>query len=393
MTILYEPSDAAAVQATPLLPDPQRAATLDELHHLLGQSPDELVVVFGPGADTRDALSFAADQRVRRPELGVILLCREVAAALLADAMRAGIREVADVADPAAVRDACERSRRLSLRMGGAPVPDTSPPAQGRVITVFAGKGGCGKSTIAANLGVALAAGGARRVCVVDLDLAFGDVAIMLQLVPTRSIADAVEMTDELDETGLRSLLTSYGSGLDTLLAPAGPTEGERVSGDLVRNILGVAQTLFDYVIVDTPPQFTDQALAALDLSYRYVVPATPDIPTLKNVRVTLDTFDDLGYPKEHRLVVLNRMDTRLGLTAADIERVVTTPIAVRLPASNDVPLSINRGVPIMLADPGHQFSRGIRQLADRITADADAAVKPVVAAGARKRLLSWRGR
>ncbi len=360
MTILYEPSDAAAVQATPLLPDPQRAATLDELHHLLGQSPDELVVVFGPGADTRDALSFAADQRVRRPELGVILLCREVAAALLADALRAGIREVADVADPAAVRDACERSRRLSLRMGGAPVPDTTPPAQGRVITVFA---------------------------------AFGDVAIMLQLVPTRSIADAVEMTDELDETGLRSLLTSYGSGLDTLLAPAGPTEGERVSGDLVRNILGVAQTLFDYVIVDTPPQFTDQALAALDLSYRYVVPATPDIPTLKNVRVTLDTFDDLGYPKEHRLVVLNRMDTRLGLTAADIERVVTTPIAVRLPASNDVPLSINRGVPIMLADPGHQFSRGIRQLADRITADADAAVKPVVAAGARKRLLSWRGR
>src|SRR5206468_2942367 len=99
----------------------------------------------------------------------------------------------------------------------------------GRVVTVFAGKGGCGKSTMSTNLAVALAAGGARRVCLVDLDLSFGDVAIMMQLHPERSLVDAVPMAGRLDETAIRSLLTSYGPGIDALLAPASPADGELV--------------------------------------------------------------------------------------------------------------------------------------------------------------------
>ena len=89
---------------------------------------------------------------------------------------------------------------------------------------------------------------------------------------------------------------------------------------------------MFDYVVVDTPPQFTDQVLAALDASHHYVLVATPDIPALKNLRITLDMFDLLDYPRERRLVVLNRGDAKVGLTAADIDRVLRVPIAAHDP-------------------------------------------------------------
>src|SRR5436853_319092 len=85
-------------------------------------------------------------------------------------------------------------------------LPDARAAREGQLLTVFAGKGGCGKSTVASNLAVALAANGAHRVLLVDLDLAFGDIAIMLQLVPRRTIADAVPMAGRLDATGIRSL-------------------------------------------------------------------------------------------------------------------------------------------------------------------------------------------
>jgi Flp pilus assembly CpaE family ATPase len=229
------------------------------------------------------------------------------------------------------------------------------------VVTVFAAKGGCGKTTLATNIAVALAAGGARRVCLIDLDLAFGDVAIMLQLIPERSITDAVGMGEQLDETAIRTMLTPYAPGLDTLLAPAGPAEAERVTQGLVADVMRLARGMFDFLVVDTPPQFTDHVLAALDASHIHVLLTTPDIPALKNLRITLDTFDMLDLPKASRLVVLNRSDAKVGLTPADIERVIRVPISSHVPSSRDVPVSINRGVPIMVDSPQHPVSKAIR--------------------------------
>src|SRR6202035_2454008 len=89
------------------------------------------------------------------------------------------------------------------------------PARDGQVVTVFAAKGGCGKTTLATNLGVALARDTGYRVCVVDLDLAFGDVAISVQLDPARTIVDALPMAGHLDTAGAASLLTRYSPGLE----------------------------------------------------------------------------------------------------------------------------------------------------------------------------------
>jgi pilus assembly protein CpaE len=171
-------------------------------------------------------------------------------------------------------------------------------------------------------------------------------------------------MGDRLDEAGLRGLLTPYAPGIDTILAPAGPTDGEHVSRALISTVIKVAATMYDHVVIDTPPHINDQVLAALDASANFVLLATPDIPALKSLRVTLDMFDLLRYPKEARFVVLNRSDAKVGLTPNDIENALRVPISAHVPSSREVPISINKGVPIMAGSPTHPVSRAYRGLA-----------------------------
>lgn len=363
MTILYEPLRREAQRIAVVLGnDVHTTSEGPDLIRLLNEYPHEETVVLGPGVDLGDALAIAAEYRRSRPALGFVLIRDGVDVGVLNEALRAGIREVVPAEDPHAVLAACARSVELSRQMAPATGQSGGAAPTGKVITVFSAKGGCGKTTLATNLAVALAAGGARRVLLVDLDLAFGDVAIMMQLVPDRTILDAA--TEHVDELTVRSALTSYGPGLDTLLAPTGPAEAERVNQRAVSQILELARGMFEYVVVDTAPQFTDHVLTALDMSHAHVLLTTPDIPALKNLRITLETLDLLELPKESRLIVLNRSDAKVGLTGSDIDRVIRVPIALHVPSSRDVPVSINRGVPIMLDNPQHPVSKVIREFA-----------------------------
>ncbi len=365
MPILFEPLQQWAQHlGTRLGGSFQVVGSLDELDRMLTEHPQELLVLFGPGTDVRDSFGFAAQQRVARPAIGVILLRDELDVATLGHALRSGVREVVPANDVRAVVDACARSMSISEQLVGTTVKPAPTEATAKVITVFAAKGGCGKTTMATNLAVALAEGGRRRVCLVDLDLAFGDVGIMLQLTPDRGIADVVDGRDEIDATLLRALLTPYAPGLDVLQAPVGPAEAERITKELMARLLVAARTVADYVVIDTPPHFTDHVLTALDMSDLYVLVTTPDIPALKNLRLALDMFDLLGMSRENRVVVLNRSDARVGLTGNDIDHVIQVPISAHVPSSRDVPVSINRGVPIVVDKPSHPVSKAIRELA-----------------------------
>ena len=123
---------------------------------------------------------------------------------------------------------------------------------------------------------------------------------------------------------------------------------------------------MYDFIVLDTPPAVTDQVLSALDLSDWFVPIVTPDLPTLKSVRLTIEMFDLLEYPRDRRLVVFNRANTEVGLTADDVEEAVGAHLSVHMPSSRDVPVSVNRGVPIVLQDPTHPVSLAVRKLADR---------------------------
>lgn len=379
MTIVLEHDRDAAAQFAFAVPELR--ATVDgwpALTKELDDHPETLLVVIGPDTPLEPALAFTEQQRVARPALGVVLLRRRVDVTVLGAAIRAGVREVVAPDDTLALTQACTRSLEVSRRTAGwQPGQDANP--QGRVVTVFAAKGGCGKTTVATNLAVTLAAGGRRSVCLVDLDLAFGDVGITLQLFPEHSIVDAVPMRGALDERGLRGLLTPHSPGLDTLLAPLEPKDAERIPTDVVSEVLAVLRRMYDYVVVDTPPDFKDWVLAALDVSDTHVLLATLDVPALKNLRLTLDMLDLLGYPRDRWQIVLNRSDAKVGLDVADVERTLKVPLAVRLPSSRSVSESINKGVPLAQAQPQHPISQALRRFVDeRLAADVPVAAVQV---------------
>jgi len=323
----------------------------------------ETLVVIGPEIAMGDALRFAAGLRLTRPAVGVVLVRQRVDVDVLTWALQAGVREVVPAGDVAALSAACRRSREVSRRMATtAGEQDGEPVRDGRIVTVFAAKGGCGKTTLAINLAMALAAG--HRVCVVDLDLAFGDVAISVQLDPVRTVVDALPMAGHLDVAGAASLLTRYGRRLEMLLAPVTPGDAERVPPALVGELLAVLRGMFDFVVVDTPAQFSEHVLTAMDASAHHVLLTTPDVPALKNLRVALDMLDLLSYPRQIRSVVVNRADSKVGLSLGDVERVVRCPIAAHVPSSRAVPISINRGTPITISTPAHPVSRAIARFA-----------------------------
>lgn len=331
---------------------------------VLTSDHSERLVVIGPDVDVEHACDLSEITRVDRPEVGIILLRRRLDVTMLAQALRAGVREVVPSDDLTAIAEACRHSRDLSLKLSGS--ASQSGAREGRIVTIFSAKGGVGKTTFATNVGAQLAATGSRTL-LVDLDLAFGDVAISLQLLPETTMTDLVAMSGHLDDQGLASVVTKHpASGLDALCAPSEPGEADRILGPTVGEVLRVAKRAYDFVIVDTPPAFTEHVLAAFDLSDQILLLATLDIPALKNLRLTLDTLDLLGSPPESRVVVLNRSDAKVGLRPDDVVTSIKQNIAVMVPSSVDVPASVNRGVAIVLDDPKHPVSYALRQLVDQ---------------------------
>ena len=320
-------------------------------------------VIIGPEVPLEQACVLAESARFDRPEMGVILLRHRVDVTALSQALRSGVREVVVADDHSALVDALRRSTDLTYRLVGHAAG--GPVREGKVVTVFSAKGGVGKTTLSTNLGTYFASTGTKTL-LLDLDLSFGDVAISLHLMPGKSVYDAVAMTGNLDEQGITSLVTKHeDSGLDVICAPNDPGDADRIPVGTITELIKVARQYYDFIFVDTPPSFTEQVLAACDLSDVLVLIATLDIPAVKNLRVAMDTLDVLGSPRDARVIVLNRADAKVGLRPDDVETVIKTPIAVNIPNSLTVPASINRGVPIVLDDPKGAVAVALRQLAE----------------------------
>lgn len=328
----------------------------------LEQSSRHRLVVIGPDIPVEAACDLAEHLRVQRPEVGVLLLRHRLDVSVMGFALRSGIREVVQADDQTALADAMRRNEQLSARLGG----DATRQKQGRIITVFSAKGGVGKTTVSTNLAAHLATSGARTL-LVDLDLMFGDVAISLQLVPNGTVTDLVAMRGHIDRAGLESVVVTHeGTGLDVIAPSSDPGDAERIPADVILELLRTARTLYDYVVIDTPPAFTDHVLTALDVSDLAVLITTLDIPAVKNLRIAMNTLDTLGGSKDNRVVVLNRSGLKVGLDGGDVEDVLKQAIAVSIPNSLSVPAATNRGVPLLEQDPRGPATLEIRELTDR---------------------------
>jgi len=303
---------------------------------------------------------------VTRPAISVLLIRRRVDTAVLAEALRSGMREVVEERDITGIGSAVQRAHQVWAALnGGGDALDEGQ--QGKLVTVFSPKGGVGKTTISVNLATALARSRDKKVCLVDLDLAFGDVAITLQLLPSRTIGDAVEAGDGLDFTVLEPLLTRHESGLFALVAPVQPDARDLITPELVGKILGLLKAHFDWVVVDSAPAFDDHILQAFDQSDDLLLVTALDVPTLKNVKVAIETLNLLNFPHSRRHLVLNRADDKVGLTSAKVESTLGMKVEASIPTSTDVAQATNAGDPIVSAHPRHSASQAILKLSESL--------------------------
>ncbi len=370
MPVVVDPLGETLSTILATLPTGSHAVeSVDKLTSWLSNRNEEYCVFLGPHVEMSEAVALADGMRLTRPYTSVVLVREQVDATVLRDAMQAGIRDVVPVGDPELTAAAVDRAYQLYLALRG---PGGSIHT-GRIVTVFSPKGGVGKTTTAVNLALALTDKGARKVCLVDLDLAFGDVAITLQLFPSHTIEHAIGSEENIDVPLLDSLLTRHPDSLMVLAAPSHPDVRDRISSLLVSRVLKTLRQSFDFIVVDTSPSFDEQTLTALDETDECIVVATLDVPTLKNVKVALETLDMLDIAPNHRHLLLNRADDAVGLGPDKVESILGVPIAKSITTSIDIAAATNAGKPILVSNPKHPSSRAITELAGLVTGEPTA--------------------
>ena len=244
---------------------------------------------------------------------------------------------------------------------------------RGKVVTVFSPKGGSGKTVLATNLAAATARSGVETL-LIDLDLQFGDSALTLAVSPRATIADLAASAGDIDLEKLKAFVsTDSRTGLSLLPAPKRPEEADLVGAPPLAAILEAARSGFGAVVIDTGPLFDAPMLAALDHTEQLLLVCNPEVTSLKNVRIGLETIDRLGFPRERVSLVANRIGAAGAVARDDIEDALDTKIAFELPDDPEVPAAINRALPVVLADEGTSFSQAAGRLADTVFAGARA--------------------
>lgn len=249
-----------------------------------------------------------------------------------------------------------------------APTTEVKPQAAGKVVSVFSSKGGVGCSTIAVNLAIALQQNAASKVALVDANLQFGDVGVLLNLYASRTIADLAVAADELDDELINDIFIAHSSGVKALLAPPKPEMAETVTPTLLTDVLERLRTMFDVVIVDTSSTLDDVVLNVLDVSDKIIIVTTPEIPAIKNAKLFFEVTEALEYERERIMFVLNKTDRRINIRAEDIENNIKYKIEGQLPLDERVvTTSVNQGIPYVLGDKNSQLTHAAVELSKHL--------------------------
>jgi pilus assembly protein CpaE len=370
-------SDAAAgLERTPEILRLRRSAQVVDAVEV--HRPD--VIVAGPEEVTHAGLRRLARVHRAHPRSVILLAPNGHKQMSLYETAASGVSDVLPYPSTtgrlrAKLRSALDTAEELRAERIVVREPSPAPGATGQtkvahVMTVTSATGGCGKTFFATNMAAYLAKATGGRVALVDLDLQFGEVAIALRLRHARTIAELI------DEEDIPSVVPQYvvrhDAGYDVLCAPEDPIAAERVGPREATTVLEAMQSLYDYVVVDTPPALNEVVLAAFDRSHSLVVMASMDVPSLRNLRVFLATLERLKIEAEHVPLVLNKEERGSGIELGRLQRVYPQGFTAVLPYSSEVTRSINQGQPVIMSSPSSDISRKFIEGAMRLVAPAE---------------------
>jgi pilus assembly protein CpaE len=350
------------------------------------------IIFVGSGVSTHQAIEYARVIIGDYPGISVVLvaspnrhLARSAAKAGIHHVINERIkdRDLARILDsaghapeetrvakeaPAAKQTRAARRAALAQKSAAAKqAPADGRPQLHQVIVVASPKGGVGKTTTAVNLAALLAESAPGEVVVIDLDLQFGDVATVLDLEPSYTIADAFASGGD-DSMRLRTLLMAHEANFYVLCGSDDPAENGRVTGDQIRKLVHHYSSTFRYVVIDTPGGLHEETLASLEEATDIVLVAALDVATLRAVHREVGVLAQLSLLPQRRRVVLNRTDSRSGLTERDAERIIGLPIDAVIPASDRVALAGNQGELVVASRRRNPVRRQFMELARAVT-------------------------
>lgn len=241
--------------------------------------------------------------------------------------------------------------------------------SRGRVIAVYASKGGCGTTFVTANLAASLARLSRKRACVIDLNLQAGDQPLYLGLEPNYSIHDVVRNFDRLDDQLIASYLTQRSKYLALLAAPTEIGKDEDVRVDHVTRAISLLRAQMEYVVIDPPRMLNEMTISALDAADDLILLMTLDVPAIRSAKRALDIFTRLGYERGRVKVVVNRYTKMPEFDLKQVSKVLETDVFATI--SNDYQSaisSINVGEPLVLSKTQSRIVHDFGNLASKLS-------------------------
>jgi pilus assembly protein CpaE len=322
---------------------------------ILGHRPDVVIMVY----DNKTGNVFEIAEQIYLDVKGasVVLLSADVNVELLSNAMQHGIKQVLQIDTvEKTLREAIIKANSLEKKR----CEESDPAARGRcrVISFFGGKGGTGKTTLAVNTAVRLALNG-RKTLIIDADLQFGDVTVLLDLDPQDTIYELSRESGDMSIDVMKSILSMHKSGLDVLAAPKSPELAEYITDKTIELIINTARPYYEFIIIDLAPGFSDTAVAVIESSDIVNLVANVDIVSLRNAKICLGILDALRQ-KEKTSLVLNRAAPGI-ISKKDFEKILNMEPKLCLPDdTKTVSSSMNRGIPFVMCAPRTAVSKAI---------------------------------
>lgn len=348
------------------------ARTLEEASQTIASGKLRMVLI-GPSYSDDEAMEQVRALHNQDPSLVLMLVADEVTADLLRKSMRAGVSDVLEAPlDEAKIEAAIEQFAHDVLhRRTSTPAPTSPDPATprdtGRIVTVTSAKGGSGKTVLATNISLVLNRLPDTKVCLVDADLQFGDVCLVLQLEPRFTMVNAAHELHHLDAELLDSLLTEHPSGLKVLAAPLEPAFADDITTAGLMQMLDVLKETYDYIIVDTAAMLDELILSLIEKSDDILMLVDMDLPSVKNAKLALETLRLLKFSTADVQLVMNRSNSKAKLDNKEIEGALKMHIAASIPSDAVVAASVNEGRPVVETDPKSKVAKGFESVAELI--------------------------
>jgi len=333
------------------------------------------MVILGPSFAHEAALRSVRVLVETDPSLVLVSVAGTITAPLLKTAMRAGIKDVIEA--PLSEDKVNDLISQFAPYLVGpavaAPAVAAQPtaPKEGRLVAIMSAKGGSGKTVTATNLAVLLATyTDPDRVCIVDADLQFGDVCLVLQLEPKLTVVNAAHDLHRLDQSMLTSLLTRHHTGLRVMAAPLEPAFADEISTGALMQILDLLKQMFDFVVVDTASLLDELLLSIIEKADQVLMIVDMDLPSVKNAKLALETLRLLKFPANKVQLVLNRSNARARLDDKEIERSLKLKISASIPSDGLVPASVNEGRPVVESAPKSRVAKGYESVFEVVTGE-----------------------